>query len=155
MTTNITALYRYPVKGLSPEPLDRVALMPGRCLPHDRRFAIALPATEFDPAHPQWLSKTHFVMLMRDEQLARLATRFDPATGELTIEHPGGSLRACLTDPAGCRTVGEFVADFLGPATERPCRAVARHVHRVDGVELGVEAGVVRAEFDELGVGEF
>src|SRR6202050_5916944 len=38
----ITALYRYPVKGLSAEPLARVGLEIGQCLPHHRRFAIAL-----------------------------------------------------------------------------------------------------------------
>jgi uncharacterized protein len=38
----VTAIYRYPVKGLSAEEMNRVALIPGECLPHDRRFAIAL-----------------------------------------------------------------------------------------------------------------
>ena len=57
MTITISAIYRYPVKGLSPEKLQSVALIPGRCLPHDRRFAIALPATRFDPERPEWLSK--------------------------------------------------------------------------------------------------
>ena len=32
-----------------------------------------------------WLPKTHFIMLMRDESLARLRTRFDAATGLLSI----------------------------------------------------------------------
>jgi len=36
----VTAIYRYPVKGLSAEKMNRVALIPGECLPHDRRFAI-------------------------------------------------------------------------------------------------------------------
>ena len=38
----VTAIYRYPVKGLSAEEMNRVGLIPGECLPHDRRFAIAL-----------------------------------------------------------------------------------------------------------------
>src|SRR5437868_2241319 len=101
--STIAAIYRYPVKGLSAERLDRVVLTPGKCLPHDRRFAIALPSTSFDPARPEWLSKTHFVMLMRDEALARLSTRFDDARGELTIEHSDGMLRAPLSEPAGRR----------------------------------------------------
>ena len=42
MVTTVSAIYRHPVKGLSAEKMDRVALMPGECLPHDRRFAIAL-----------------------------------------------------------------------------------------------------------------
>src|SRR3954451_18399555 len=85
MENTVAAIYRYPVKGLSPEPLDRTTLAPGECLPHDRRFAIALPSTRFDPELPKWAPKTCFVMLMRDEALALLQTRFDPDTGELTI----------------------------------------------------------------------
>ena len=45
MATTVTAICRYPVKGLSAEKMDRVVLMPGECLPHDRRFAIALGST--------------------------------------------------------------------------------------------------------------
>lgn len=37
----IEKIYRYPVKGLSAEALEAVALMPGEMLPHDRRFALA------------------------------------------------------------------------------------------------------------------
>ena len=138
----IAAIYRYPVKGLSAEPLERVALMPGECLPQDRRFAIALPATRFDPDHPEWLSKTNFVMLMRDEKLAQLNTRFAAQSGELTImragmragmcagEHAGDVvMRACLTEPEGCRVVSEFLADFLGPAVEGPLRIVEAPGH--------------------------
>ena len=85
MATTVTVICRYPVKGLSAEKMDRVVLMPGECLPHDRRFAIALGSTPFDPQRPEWLPKTHFIMLMRDESLARLCTRFDAATGLLSI----------------------------------------------------------------------
>ena len=126
----IAAIYRYPVKGMSAAPLARVALAPGECLPHDRRFAIALAATRFDPEHPEWLSKTHFVMLMRDEKLAELNTRFDARTGELTIEHAGLLVvQARLTESPGCRAVSEFLADFLGPAVEGPLRIVEAPGH--------------------------
>ena len=126
----IAAIYRYPVKGLSAEPLARVALAPGECLPHDRRFAVALATTSFDPERPEWLSKTHFVMLMRDEKLAELSTSFDAPAGELTIEHAGGvALRARLTEPEGCRAVSAFLADFLGPAVEGPLRVVEAPGH--------------------------
>ena len=60
MTATVIAIYRYPVKGLSAEEMDRVALVPGECLPHDRRFAVALGSTRFDPQHPEWLPKNPF-----------------------------------------------------------------------------------------------
>src|SRR5215469_13933305 len=102
MTAVITAIYRYPVKGLSAEKMDRVTLFPGMCLPHDRRFAIARASTTFDPEHPEWLSKIHFVMLMRDEKLARLSTRLDAESGMLAISQNGQVLlRAQITEPEG------------------------------------------------------
>src|SRR6516162_11502341 len=82
---SVAAIYRYPVKGLSAEKMDRVVLAPGKCLPHDRRFAIAPGSTRFDPEHPEWLPKTHFIMLMRDEKLAQLRTHFDVESGVLAI----------------------------------------------------------------------
>ena len=49
-TRQIAGLYRYPVKGLSPEPLPRVALEAGQTFPADRRYAIENGPSGFDPA---------------------------------------------------------------------------------------------------------
>lgn len=126
----ISAIYRYPVKGLSAEALTRTRLAPGQCLPHDRRFALALPTTRFDPRRPEWLAKTHFAMLMRDEKLAELRTRFDPESGELTVEAEGApALRACITDPDGGRQFSAFLAAFLGSAVAHPLRVVEAPGH--------------------------
>ena len=38
LPAQIAGLYRYPVKGLSPEPLPSVALGVGRTFPADRRY---------------------------------------------------------------------------------------------------------------------
>ena len=130
MTGTIAAIYRYPVKGLSAEALDRTTLAPGECLPHDRRFAIALPSTRFDPARPEWLAKTHFVMLMRDAALAHLRTRFDPDSGELTIAGADGpALRARITDPHGAKQAADFIAGFLGERVAHPLRVVEAPGH--------------------------
>lgn len=130
MTSTIAAIYRYPVKGLSAEPLDLTTLAPGECLPHDRRFAIALPSTRFDPQNPEWLSKTHFVMLMRDAALAHLRTGFDPETGVLTIvDESGPPLRARITEPEGAKQAADFIAEFLGDGIARPLRIVEAPGH--------------------------
>ena len=129
MTTTVSAIYRYPVKGLSTEKMDRVVLTRGECLPHDRRFAIALGSTVFDPRHPQWLPKTCFAMLMRDEKLALLETHFDPESGVLIIAENGEVLlRGRLTEPQGCRLVAEFLTNFLGVA-DCPLRIVEAAGH--------------------------
>jgi uncharacterized protein YcbX len=132
MTSNmaVTAIYRYPVKGLSAERMDRVTLMPGECLPHDRRFAIALGSTHFDPESPEWLSKTHFIMLMRDEKLAQLQTRFDTESGVLGITEDGRVLlRARLTEAEGCKRIAEFFENFLDGTVNGPLRVVEAPRH--------------------------
>src|ERR1700726_4872859 len=130
MVTTVSAIYRYPVKGLNAEKMDRVALMPGECLPHDRRFAIALGSTVFDPHRPEWLSKTHFIMLMRDEKLAQLQTVFDPASGVLSIAQDGAVvLREHITEPTGARRIAAFYADFLDDPTKGLLRVVEAPGH--------------------------
>jgi len=130
MAITIAQIYRYPVKGLSPEPLGRVPLAPGRCLPQDRRFAIALPTTRFDPERPEWLSKTHFLMLMRDEKLAELTTRFDAEAELLTIERDGRTvLRESLAEASGRRRAAAFFDAFLAGVAEGGFRIVEAPGH--------------------------
>jgi uncharacterized protein len=130
MTTTVAAIYRYPVKGLSAEKMNRVALSPGQCLPHDRRFAIALGSTRFDPRHPEWLPKTHFIMLMRDEKLAQLQTDFDAESSVLTIAENGRVLsRGQITEPEGSGLVAEFFADYLGDGVQGPLRVIEAPGH--------------------------
>src|SRR5436190_19819767 len=130
MGATVAAIYRYPVKGLSAERLDRVPLISSECLPHDRRFAIARGSTLFDLQRPEWLSKIHFIMLMRDEKLAQLQTRFDTESGVLTIAENGRVLlRERMTDTEGCRLIAEFFADFLGPAVNGALRVVEAPGH--------------------------
>src|ERR1700751_5272844 len=84
----VRSIYRYPIKGLSPEPLAHVALSPAETLPGDRLYAIENGPSPFDPVHRPYLPKQHFLMLMRNESLAVLRTSFDLATHTLTIVAP-------------------------------------------------------------------
>ena len=85
MTVRVATLWRYPVKGLSAEPLERVQLDPGECVPHDRRFALACSSSCFDEKQPKWLPKKNFVTLMREEKLAQLRTHFDEHSGAFAV----------------------------------------------------------------------
>jgi len=88
-SAEITGIYRYPVKGLTPEPLPRAALEAGQTLVADRRYAIENGPSGFDPAEPKWLAKPHFLMLQRDQWLVPLKTHFDDASHVLTIRRDG------------------------------------------------------------------
>ncbi len=83
----LESIYRYPVKGLTPEPMARATLRVGEPLPADRRYAIENGPSGFDPASPQYFPKIRFLMLMRNERLAPLRTRYDEASHELAIHH--------------------------------------------------------------------
>jgi uncharacterized protein len=85
----IAGLYRYPVKGLSPEPLPGVVLSAGQTLPADRRYAIENGPSGFDPQAPAWMPKSYFLMLMRNERLAGLQTHFEDDTNLLTVRANG------------------------------------------------------------------
>jgi hypothetical protein len=114
MPITVTQIYRYPVKGLTGEPLDRVHLEPGATLPGDRRFAIALGSAAFD-GEPHWLPKGNFLNLSRNERLARLESRFDDNDQTLTLLRGGKQVcRAKLSEPTGRAIVEQFFAAFAG-----------------------------------------
>ncbi|MBS0242287.1 MAG: MOSC domain-containing protein [Proteobacteria bacterium] len=110
----IVGLYRYPVKGLSAESLDHVALDVGKTFPHDRAYAIENGAGRFDPDDPKYLPKIHFLMLMRDERLATLSTQFDDTTDTLTVLRDGRQVaRGNLTTPIGRKLIEQFFAAYM------------------------------------------
>jgi len=76
----VRAIYRYPVKGLSPEALPGIELEAGKPFPFDRVFALVRPGLPYDTAAPRWAKKGLFLMLMLDEALARVRTHVDPET---------------------------------------------------------------------------
>jgi uncharacterized protein len=112
----ITGLYRYPVKGLTPEVLQHVALRVGETLPSDRRYAIENGPSGFDPAAPSWMPKTVFLMLMRNERLAGLRSHFEDATHVLTIRRNSEVVaRGNLETAEGRAAIEKFFAqNFVG-----------------------------------------
>lgn len=108
----ITSLYRYPVKGLSPERLPDVALAAGKTFPGDRAFALENGPSGFDGAAPSYLPKIKFLMLMKQERLACLKTRYDDDSGALTISQDDEILvSGCLKTEEGRHRVEAFFAD--------------------------------------------
>jgi uncharacterized protein len=111
----IARICRYPVKGMSAEPLRRVVLAAGEGLPLDRKFALARPGAPFDSERPAWLSKRHFLMLMTDERLAALRVVYDDAAARLTIDQDGRrKVDADLRTDAGREAVERFFEGYMG-----------------------------------------
>src|SRR5271165_5447531 len=111
----IESLYRYPVKGLTPEPLAEATLIPGRCIPWDRAFALAQGDSAFNPQAPGWVHKSEFMCLLRNAGIARLTARFDDATRLLTVTTPEGeTLQASPLTAEGQETLAKFFIAYLG-----------------------------------------
>lgn len=117
----ITGLYRYPVKGLTPQPLQRVALGVGETFPADRRYAIENGPSGFDPAAPVWRAKTHYLMLMRNERLAAYRSHFDDASHHLTISRNGEvAVRGDLETAEGRAAIEAFFAQKFAEELKGP-----------------------------------
>ena len=120
-TATIQAIYRYPVKGLSPEKLERTGLAVGKTIPCDRLYAIENGPSGFDPAKPATLPKQRFLMLMRNARLAELRTAFDETTHCLTIHAEGReAARGDLRTPEGRTAIERFFAGFCAPELRGP-----------------------------------
>ena len=156
MTITIAAIYRYPVKGLSADPLESADLTVDRRIPHDRRFAIARGSASRSAGAPEWQSKAHFLQVMAVPKLASLETAYDPETTMLEIRRNNRLVaRGALDSRTGCTVIEQFFAayaksDLRGPAkildlgtggftdTEQPFisivnRATVRDIERVVG----------------------
>ncbi len=110
----IQAIYRYPVKGLSPQALGRVDLRVGQTLPADRLYAIENGPSGFDPVAPAYFPKQRFLMLMRNERLASLRTDYDEESHTLTIHWEGReAARGDLRTKEGRLAVEAFLRRFM------------------------------------------
>ncbi|MGG5812315.1 MOSC domain-containing protein [Falsiroseomonas sp. CW058] len=110
----IERITRYPVKGLSPEEMEEVALSPGEGVPQDRRFAFAQGDSGFDPAAPVWMRKRNFACLAANAKVARLRTAFDPVTATLLLRDGDVAMTADLSTAEGRRAAGDWITAFMG-----------------------------------------
>ena len=131
----IQAIYRYPVKGLSPQALARVPLRPGQTVPGDRLNAIENGPTGFDPAAPAYFPKQRFLMLMRNERLAALRTDYDEASHTLTIHWQGReAARGDLRTAEGRAAVERFLADYCADELRGPPKVLYGEGHSFSDV---------------------
>jgi uncharacterized protein YcbX len=129
------AIYRYPVKGLSAERMPSAALAAGGTLVGDRRYAIENGPSGFDPAAPSYLPKQRFLMLMKNERLARLDTSFEDASRTLVIRDNGReATRGHLGTPHGRAAIEAFFAAFCGDELRGPPKFLEARGHSFSDV---------------------
>lgn len=131
----VISLYRYPIKGLSPQKLDQLSLTAGETVPGDRAYAIENGPSRFDPDNPRYLPKANFLMLMRNERLAALETAFNDATQTLTISRGGKQVtQGALTSKLGRQIIEQFIAGYMKDELKGPPRIVSAPGHSFSDV---------------------
>jgi uncharacterized protein len=150
-SAQIAAIYRYPVKGLSPESLASTRLSAGETLAADRLYAVENGPSGFDPAAPAHLPKQRFLMLMRNERLARLRARFDAATHRLAIELDGATVAfGDLRTTEGRASIEGFFAKFCADELRGPPRVLHGNGHSFSDVARKVVSIINLASVAEI-----
>lgn len=135
MPAKIQSIYRYPVKGLSPESLTGVRLEPGQTLPADRMYAIENGPSGFDPAAPAFIPKTRFLMLVFHERLATLDTRYEDDTHTLVIRHEGREVvRGDVSTREGRLAVEAFFRRFMPAELRGPPKMLHAEGHSFSNI---------------------
>ena len=148
---SISALTRYPVKGLSGQLLDDVTLECGQGFPCDRQFGFARPNSGFDPANPKPLPKSRFYMLARDSHLALLDTKYDENTGILTLAANNSSSQFNLKTAEGKTEAGLFLKNYLSLNDDETPHLFEASPHRftdvsVDSVEMMNAVSIINTD---------
>lgn len=127
LDATLLSIARFPVKGLTPQPLDEAQLTPDQPLANDRRFALAHGGSAFDFNAPAFQKKAHFLTWIRNPPLAALDCSFDAGGTKITIRKDGKVLvkDADLTSPLSRQDVERAVLDHIGAEGTRGSVKVA------------------------------
>jgi GntR family transcriptional regulator / MocR family aminotransferase len=152
----ITSIYRYPIKGLSAQPLTRVSLVAGRPFPADRIFALARPNAPIDLQAPKWAKKGLFVMLMLEEVLAQVKTHLDIDSMQFTVAQGNRPiLRVNLDDADDCARVEEYFHRLVPTLRSAPrlVRSPGGHfMDKPDNVLSLINLATVKSLAEQWGV---
>ena len=128
----IAALYRYPVKGFTPESLDTVKIGENGLVAGDRVLGLRL--ADNSAADDEWSPKAGMLVLMNTPGIARLRLSFDDRARRLHVSHEGVVLADASIDEADgrARIAAAVQAYALGldesPLRDRPDRLPLRLV---------------------------
>jgi uncharacterized protein YcbX len=150
-TATIQAIYRYPVKGLGGEALDRAELAIQQTIAGDRIYAIENGPAGFDPAKPAYSPKYKFLELMRNARLAELRTTFDLAAHTLSIRSENReAARGDLRTAAGRAAIEQFFGEFCADELRGPPRVLHAPGHSFSDVAKKVVSIINLSSIAEL-----
>jgi uncharacterized protein len=120
---HVAALYRYPVKGFTPESRESIRVLEGGRIEGDRVLALLLGTAgppEAEVEGEGWWSKRRMLSLMSTPGLARLALHYDDLERRVRIELDGSILVDAGLDEDGREQIAGAVAEYALTLDERP-----------------------------------
>jgi uncharacterized protein YcbX len=117
----VAALYRYPVKGFTPEPGETLTILDSGRVAGDRTLAFRFG----DSTLPEsaWSRKYGFAVLVNTPGLARLDVAFDHRAQRLSVRLDGALLAEGALDAAGRKRISEAIESFVLSLPENPLAA--------------------------------
>ncbi|MCT7974987.1 MOSC domain-containing protein [Laspinema olomoucense] len=140
----VKQLFSYPIKGLTPHPIQGVTLEEDCGIRGDRAFALMfVDGSDTPPATlVPWMSKAHFAVQNDWPKLAKLECFYNAETDCLTIRHQGVTLLEAATETQPERDrISAFFTGFLADAEPTP---EARHPQYSPLQLVGVRSGETR-----------
>jgi len=127
----VAALYRYPLKGFTPEECETLTVLDEGKVAGDRVLGIRFADTE--AADDAWSRKHGMVALINTPGLARLRVTFDAKAFRLRLSFGNSVLVDEVLNPEGRRRIGTVLADYVlkldeNPLTDHPERLPLRVV---------------------------
>ena len=115
----VSALYRYPVKGYTPERCEALTVLAEGRIAGDRVLAFRFANVPGDA----WSKKYDHAVLVNTPGIARLAVRFDDAARRLHIGLDGETLAdGSIDDPAGRARLAGAVERYVSSLEDNPLR---------------------------------
>src|SRR5215468_6132057 len=122
----VAALYRYPVKGFTPEECETLTVLDEGRIAGDRVLGIRFADTA--AADEAWSKKTEMVALMNTPGLARLHLRFEAEARRLRLSLASTVLVDAVLNQKGRKRLATAVTDYVLTLDENP---LAGHPERL------------------------
>jgi uncharacterized protein YcbX len=114
----VVALYRYPVKGFTPEECETLTVLSEGKIAGDRVLGVRFANTE--AADDVWSKKTGMIALLNTPGLARLRLGFDEKASRLRINADGAVLVDAALDNDGRKRIAGAIANYVLSLDENP-----------------------------------
>jgi uncharacterized protein YcbX len=115
---HVAALYRYPVKGFTPERCDTLSVLDHGRIAGDRVLGVRFADTE--AADDAWSRKTGMLALINTPGLARLKLRFDEPSLRLHVSLDGAVLVDDQLNAQGRKRITAALTDYVLQLQENP-----------------------------------